>query len=153
MVVVQVCCRLSRTIFVVSAAALPVGAASPTEAAAGATDAVFRKLRRFISVSDLLQSPGGHQQFGPIGIVEVVDAHHRGQVGGGVDEFSLSEIDASVDDLLFGSAEEQQVAGLRMLAIHAVGAVEFGLRLRGARQGDTAAARPGSEEHTSGLQS
>src|ERR1035438_4695734 len=52
MVVVQVCCRLSRTILVVSAAeaaAGGAGAASAAEAAPGATDAVFRKLRRFIS--------------------------------------------------------------------------------------------------------
>src|ERR1035441_3656307 len=86
MVVVQVCCRWSRTILVVSAAA---GAASATEAAAGATDAVFRKLRRFIFNSDLFQSSGSHQQFGPIVVVEVVDAHHRSQVGGGGDEFSV----------------------------------------------------------------
>src|ERR1019366_5033106 len=48
-VVVQVCCRLSRTILVVRVVAEAAGAARATDVAAGATDAVLRKLRRFIS--------------------------------------------------------------------------------------------------------
>src|SRR5260370_29419954 len=61
MVVVQVCCRLSRTILVLRAAALSAaGAARATLPATGTTDAACRNLRRVILNSSPAPTVLGH---------------------------------------------------------------------------------------------